>query len=59
MPDQLKEQKARLKRAAKTTPLVMSGATHQGVPEALRALVKVIDGAREEAEAPHEAAWEP
>ena len=59
LPDQLKEQKARLKRAAKTTPLVMSGATHQGVPEALRALVKVIDGAREEAEAPHEAAWEP
>ena len=58
-PDQLKEQKARLKRAAKTTPLVISGATHQGVPEALRALVKVIASAREEAEAPHEAAWEP
>src|SRR5271169_6032618 len=59
MPEQLKEQKARLKRAAKTTPLVISGATHQGLPEALRALVKVIDGAREEAEEPREAAWGP
>jgi GTP-binding protein len=58
-PDQLKEQKARLKRAAKATPLVISGATHQGVPEALRALVKVIDGAREGVEAPREAAWGP
>src|SRR5271168_1401957 len=59
MPEQLKEQKARLKRAAKTTPLVISGATHQGVSEALRALVKVIDGAREEADEPREAAWGP
>ena len=57
--EQLKEQKARLKRAAKATPLVMSGVTHQGVTEALRALVKIIDGAREEAEAPREAAWGP
>jgi GTP-binding protein len=57
MPEQLKEQKARLKRAAKATPLVISGVTHQGVPEALRALVKVIDGAREEADAPREEAW--
>ena len=59
LPEQLKEQKARLKRAAKATPLVISGATHQGVLEALRALVKVIDGAREEADEPREAAWGP
>src|ERR1700760_860428 len=37
-PDALREQKARLKRAAKTTPLVLSGATGRGVPEVLRAL---------------------
>jgi GTP-binding protein len=41
-PEQLKQQTARLKRAAKTTPLVISAVTGQGVTEALRALVKVI-----------------
>jgi GTP-binding protein len=41
--EQLKQQVARLKRAAKKTPLVISAATRDGVPEALRALVKVID----------------
>jgi GTPase len=46
-PEQLREQKARLKRAAKATPLVISGVTGEGVPEALRALVKVIDRAKE------------
>src|SRR5229473_721556 len=55
-PEQIEQQKARLKRAAKRTPLVISGVSHQGVPEALRALVKVIDGAREEADQPREAA---
>ena len=60
MPEQLREQKARLKRVAKVTPLVISAATHQGVPEALRALVKEIDGAADVAEAPPEAAaWLP
>jgi GTP-binding protein len=44
-PEQLKEQLARLKRAAKKTPLVVSAATRQGVPEVLRALRKVIDEA--------------
>jgi GTPase len=44
-PAQLREQKARLKRAAKATPLVISAVTRQGVPEALRALGKVIDAA--------------
>jgi GTP-binding protein len=41
-PDELKKQKERLKRAAKKTPLLMSGVTGEGVPEALRALVEVI-----------------
>ena len=41
-PDHLKKQKDRLKRAAKRTPLLVSGVTGQGVTEALRALVEVI-----------------
>jgi GTP-binding protein len=44
-PEHLKGQKARLKRAAKKTPLLLSGVTHEGVPEALRALVALIDEA--------------
>src|SRR6516165_4225273 len=45
-PEQLKEQLARLKRAAKKAPLVVSAATGRGVPEVLRALLSVIDAAR-------------
>src|SRR5215216_2548061 len=45
-PEQLKKQAARLKRAAGKTPLVLSAAAHTGVPEVLRALVRVIDGER-------------
>jgi len=41
-PDELKKQKDRVKRASKKTPLLISGATGDGVPEALRALVEVI-----------------
>jgi GTPase len=52
MPEQLKKQKARLERAAKASVLVISAATHQGVPEALRALVKAIDSAKEVADGP-------
>ncbi len=61
-PDTLKEQVARLKRAAKRTPLVISAASGKGVQEALRALLEVIDGAREAdkaAELPQEAGWRP
>ena len=43
--DDLKQQVARLKRAAKKTPLVISAATRQGIDDALRALVKVMDAA--------------
>jgi len=59
-PEQLKDQTARLKRAAKATPLVISAATHQGVPAALRALAKAIGAAIDAAEPPKEAAgWQP
>jgi GTP-binding protein len=50
-PDELKQQKARLQRAAKQTPLVLSAATGKGVPEALRALRNVIDAAADRREA--------
>jgi GTPase len=61
-PEQIKEQTARLKRAAKKTPLVLSALSGEGVPEALRALLKVINetrspgGNRALADAP---AWQP
>jgi len=49
-PDVLKQQKARLARAAKGTPLVLSAATGDGVGQALRALRKVIDAAADHAD---------
>jgi GTP-binding protein len=61
-PEMLKEQLARLKRAAKRTPLVLSSASGQGVPEVLRGLLSIIDDARRQAEAPvaaEESAWHP
>ena len=53
VPEQIKAQLARLKRAAGRTPLVISAATGQGVPEALRALAKVIDEVRASAPPPN------
>ena len=44
-PEQIKQQLQRLKRAAKKTPLVLSSASHEGVKEALRALMDHIDAA--------------
>jgi GTP-binding protein len=41
-PDALKKQRDRLKRAARKTPLLLSGATGQGVKEVLRALTALI-----------------
>ncbi|HWL30545.1 MAG TPA: GTPase ObgE [Xanthobacteraceae bacterium] len=58
----IKQQAARLKRACKKTPLLLSAHSRKGVAEALRALQKVIDDAggsataRRRAEAP---AWQP
>ena len=53
-PEQIKEQTAKLKKACKKTPLVLSAQSGQGVQDALRALLKVIDAAHEET--PSEAA---
>jgi len=48
-PEAIKAQTAKLKKACKKTPLVLSAQSGQGVPEALRALFKVIDQARDDA----------
>jgi GTP-binding protein len=45
-PEMLKEQMARLKRTAGKAPLLLSSASGEGVQEALRALLEVIDAAR-------------
>jgi GTP-binding protein len=59
-PAQLKQQVARLKRAAKTAPLVISAVTRAGVPDALRKLLAVIDTAQAEDAREHPApAWHP
>jgi GTP-binding protein len=61
-PDEIKRQVARLKRAAKKSPLVLSAAAGEGVPAVLRALMGVIDGARATSEPrPHAStpAWQP
>jgi GTP-binding protein len=42
-PDAIKKQKAKLKKAAKATPLVFSSATRFGIDDVLRALRSVID----------------
>jgi GTPase len=59
--DEIKQQVARLKRAAKKTPLVISAVGGDGVPDVLRALFKIIDQARHPAEEPRtaDAAWHP
>ncbi len=46
-PEAIKTQSAKLKKACKKTPLVLSSASREGVTEVLRALLKVIDAARE------------
>ncbi len=61
-PDDIKQQVARLKRAAKKTPLVISAVSGAGVNEVLRALFKVIERARKgEAEPTKiaDTAWQP
>jgi len=61
-PQAIKAQTAKLKKACKKTPLVLSSASGQGVKDVLRALFKVIDRARENAtDEPKskEAAWQP
>ena len=46
----IKAQAGKLKKACKKTPLVLSAQSGDGVPEALRALLKIIDKARDEAD---------
>jgi GTP-binding protein len=60
-PDEIKTLSAKLKKAAGKTPLVLSSQSGQGVQEALRALLKAIDQARERGDESHskEAAWQP
>ena len=62
-PEVLKEQVARLKRAAKRMPIVLSAASGEGVDAALRALFAVVEEARREEErenAPvQETGWRP
>jgi GTP-binding protein len=60
-PEAIKTQSAKLKKACRQTPLVLSSASRKGVPEALRALLKVIDAARTGAERSEskEAVWQP
>ena len=48
-PERIEEQIKALKKAAKKTPLVLSAHSRQGVPEALRALLDIIDDARKKA----------
>jgi GTP-binding protein len=61
-PEVVKQQAARLKRASKKTPMLLSSHSGQGVVEAKRALLAIIDegggttAARRRAEAP---AWQP
>ena len=60
-PQAIKAQTAKLKKACKKTPLILSSASGQGVPEVLRALWKHIDKARDDTGVPQskEAAWQP
>jgi GTP-binding protein len=57
----IEQQVALLKRAAKKTPLVVSAVSGEGVPEVLRALLKVIDQARRAESEPSiaDADWHP
>ncbi|MCP8940701.1 GTPase ObgE [Alsobacter sp. SYSU M60028] len=58
--EQLKEQKARLKRAARQEPLLLSSASRQGVEAVLSRLLGVIDAERAPVEAEVEAReWRP
>jgi GTP-binding protein len=61
-PEQIARQVKSLKRAAKKTPLVLSAHSGKGVPEALRALLAIIDEARKQASErprPDARAWQP
>jgi GTP-binding protein len=50
--EEIKQQVARLKRAAKKMPLVVSAVSGEGVKEVLRTLLKIIEQARRGTDAP-------
>jgi GTP-binding protein len=57
---EIKRQTARLARAAKKTPLVVSGVSGKGVREVVRALFAIIEETHREARTSREpAAWQP
>jgi GTP-binding protein len=60
-PEAIKAQTAKLKKACKKAPMLMSSASRQGVPEVLRALWKFIAADRVDVSAPgvKEEAWHP
>jgi GTPase len=58
-PEELRQQKARLQRAAKQAPLVISAAAGKGVPEALRALLRIVDAAADHGEEPEAREFHP
>jgi GTP-binding protein len=60
-PEAIKAQAAKLKKACKKTPLLLSSASQQGVKEVLRALWKVITSDRVDSDASKikEEAWQP
>src|SRR5271155_4489329 len=60
-PGDIKQQVGRLKRAAKTPPLVVSAVSGERVAEVLRALLKVVEQTRRAAAAANsaDAAWHP
>ena len=58
-PEDLKQQVARLKRACKSTPFVISAAAGQGVPEVLRALFGKIGENRAQTARAIAPAWTP
>jgi GTP-binding protein len=60
-PEDIKQQLARLKRAARKTPLVVSAVSGEGVKEVLRTLLKIIEEARRGVDAPRtpDVAWHP
>jgi GTP-binding protein len=47
----IKAQTAKLKKACRKTPMVLSAQSGEGVQDVLRALLKIIDEAREEVDA--------
>jgi GTP-binding protein len=54
-PELIKAQSAKLKKACRKTPLVLSAQSGEGVQETLRALAKIIDAAREDTDIKEEA----